>query len=201
MRGLYLEMVFWLLVLLMGITIISQKEKTIEGKRENTQYVEETKHKTINEIQSEIGQKRIMTARIHSDKVIEIPKKAVEETKETVKKSSNVASRGSYVNLDKEFTLTFYTSLADENGGYAGMNAMGGQLQYGQVASNVFSFGTQIYLEGYGTFKVADRGGSAFNKSNRLDVFIPRKQDESDSQYKKRVNDMGIQKVRGKILK
>ena len=127
--------------------------------------------------------------------------KAVEETKETVKKSSNVASRGGYVNLDKEFTLTFYTSLADENGGYAGMNAMGEQLQYGQVASNVFSFGTQIYLEGYGTFKVADRGGSAFNKSNRLDVFIPRKQDESDSQYKKRVNDMGIQKVRGKILK
>lgn len=96
------------------------------------------------------------------------------------------------------FTLTFYTNLPSENGGYT-ITAWGEELKYGMVASNVYKKGTIIYLEGYGDFIVADKGGSNFNKNNRLDVFIPRKQGESDSDYYKRVNNLGVVKTKGYI--
>lgn len=100
----------------------------------------------------------------------------------------------------KNFELTFYTGLAEENGGYAYKNAYGGKLAYGQVASNVYPKGTIIKLEGIGTFTVMDTGGSDFDSYNRLDVYIPPKSGENPDVYKKRVNDLGRKNVKGYIV-
>ena len=74
-------------------------------------------------------------------------------------------------------------------------------MEYGVVASNVYSFYTRIYLEGYGTMTVLDRGGSDFNSQNRLDVFIPRNSGESNTQYYNRVNAMGRPTTQGYVIK
>ena len=97
-----------------------------------------------------------------------------------------------------DFILTFYTSLPCENGGHT-TTAWGEPLTYGVVASNVYSKGTTIYLEGYGQFVVADRGGSNFDNYNRLDVFIPKEEGESESQYYERVNALGVVKTKGYV--
>lgn len=98
-----------------------------------------------------------------------------------------------------EFELTFYTSLPSENGGYT-VTCLGEDLKYGMVANNVLNLGTKIYLEGLGTFTNSDRGGNNFNVVNRLDVLIERNYGESDSEYLKRVNNMGRVKVMGYIV-
>ena len=93
-----------------------------------------------------------------------------------------------------QMTLTFYGDFAHENGGYSGIDAQGNKLVAGTVASNVYSFGTQFYFNGQ-VYTVRDRGGSNFNSSNRLDVFVPRKSGESDSSYAKRIRQYGRKTV------
>ena len=104
--------------------------------------------------------------------------------------------------LNKIFKLSFYTTLPEENGGYANM-ANGKPIvgAYNVVASNYYPLGTKIYLEGFGTMVVSDRGGSAFNSSVRLDVLIQRREGESTADYKARVRKLGRQEVSGKIIK
>lgn len=99
---------------------------------------------------------------------------------------------------EMDFTLTFYTCLPSENSGYT-TTAWGEVPTYGMVASNVYEKGTRIYLEGYGEFVVADRGGSNFDNYNRLDVFIPRLYGESDEEYSQRVYSLGVVNVKGYI--
>jgi len=109
-------------------------------------------------------------------------------------------SRGIKVKyIKKEFSLSFYTNLPEENGGYTG-NCHGQPLKHGMVASNVIKQGTKILLPKYGIMTVADRGGKDFNNSNRLDVLIERNEGESNSQYLKRVNNLGRPKVIGYII-
>lgn len=100
-----------------------------------------------------------------------------------------------------DIVLTFYTSLAEENGGYTGITCTGGKLTPGIVANNVLPLGTEIYTNEFGTLTVADRGGNNFDTIHRLDVFIARNDGESDWEYKKRVNDMGKVKIKGYIAK
>lgn len=100
-----------------------------------------------------------------------------------------------------DIVLTFYTSLAEENGGYAGINCTGGKLTPGMVANNVLPLGTVIDTNEFGTLTVADRGGNNFDTIHRLDVFIARNDGESDWEYKKRVNDMGKVKIKGYMAK
>lgn len=103
--------------------------------------------------------------------------------------------------LNKVFKLSFYTTLPEENGGHANM-ANGKPIvgAYNVVASNYYPLGTKIYLEGFGTMVVSDRGGSAFNSSNRLDVLIQRREGESVANYKARVRKLGRQQISGKIV-
>ncbi len=103
--------------------------------------------------------------------------------------------------LNKIFKLSFYTTLPEENGGYANM-ANGKPIAgaYNVVASNYYPLGTKIYLEGFGTMVVSDRGGSAFNSSDRLDVLIQRREGESVANYKARVRKLGRQQISGKIV-
>jgi 3D (Asp-Asp-Asp) domain-containing protein len=102
----------------------------------------------------------------------------------------------------KEFTLTFYTSLKSENSSAGAVTCENKPLTPGGVANNIFPLNTKIYLEGYGQVIVNDRGSNKyFNVDNKLDVYIPRKPDESDNEYFRRVNNYGIQKVKGYIIK
>jgi 3D (Asp-Asp-Asp) domain-containing protein len=102
----------------------------------------------------------------------------------------------------KEFILTFYTSLNSENSSAGAVTCENKPLVSGGVANNVLPLNTKIYLEGYGQVVVNDRGSNKyFNVDNRLDVYIPRESGESDKQYFRRVNNYGIQRVQGYILK
>ncbi|WP_057232392.1 3D domain-containing protein [Clostridium perfringens] len=122
-----------------------------------------------------------------------------EEKLREQKKQEEISSRGLSGEVEEiDFIISFYTNTKDENGGYT-VTCTGQPLQYGIVASNVYPLGTKIYLEGYGLFTVADRGGSHFDNYNRLDVLIPKEGDESVSQYRRRVNNMGKPHVKGYI--
>ena len=122
------------------------------------------------------------------------------EEKEREKKEKEKQEREA--SLNKIFKLSFYTTLPEENGGHANM-ANGKPIlgAYNVVASNYYPLGTKIYLEGFGTMVVSDRGGSAFNSSARLDVLIQRREGESTADYKARVRKLGRQEVSGKIIK
>ena len=131
----------------------------------------------------------------------EKPKKKKKKTakQKRIEKLENTTGRKikSYVKV--ECTLSYYTDLPQENGGYT-ITACGDPLEYGVIANNSLSFGTNVYFEGMGTFEVKDRGCSNFNTANRYDVFIPRNYGESDSAYYTRVNNLGKTKVTGYII-
>lgn len=125
-------------------------------------------------------------------------KKLREEELKERKKQEEVSSRGLSGEVrEVDFIISFYSSDPSENGGYT-VTCTGQPLQYGIVASNVYPLGTKIYLEGYGLFTVADRGGDHFNNCNRLDVLIPPKY-EGEPNYKQRVNNMGKPHVKGYV--
>lgn len=71
---------------------------------------------------------------------------------------------------------TAYTSAAEENGGYAGMNAIGGTLGPGCIAApKDIAFHTKIRISGLGVFNVEDRGGAIKRLSDdiiRVDVWM-----------------------------
>lgn len=92
-------------------------------------------------------------------------------------------------------TLTFYGDGANENGGYAGMNAYSQKLTAGTVASNVYPRGTKFSTPDGRILTVNDTGGKAFKNYNRLDVFLPRKPGESNIAYKKRISNLGKRTV------
>lgn len=106
-------------------------------------------------------------------------------------------SRGRSVNRGTPvtITLTFYGGGAEENGGYAGMNAYSGKLTAGTVASNVYPRGTKFRLPNGQILTVNDRGGSSFNSYNRLDVYVPRKAGERKKDYDRRIAKLGRKTV------
>jgi 3D (Asp-Asp-Asp) domain-containing protein len=121
-----------------------------------------------------------------------------EEKLKEQKKQEEISGRGLTGEVEEiDFILSFYSSLPEENGNCT-VTCTGQPLRYGIVASNVYPLGTKIYLEGYGLFTVADRGGSHFNNYNRLDVLIPPKY-EGEPNYKQRVNNMGKPHVKGYV--
>lgn len=71
---------------------------------------------------------------------------------------------------------TAYTSAAEENGGWAGMNAIGGKLGPGCIAApKDIPFQTKIRISGLGVFNVEDRGGAITRISNdiiKIDVWM-----------------------------
>lgn len=98
------------------------------------------------------------------------------------------------------FELSFYSDLNCENG-YGNLTANGERLSSGMIANNFLPFNTKVYIEGYGTKRVTDRGSKKyFNAINKADVFVPRNSGESDSSYYRRVNNMGRKNVKGYIL-
>lgn len=92
------------------------------------------------------------------------------------------AIRESYSKYDdgKEDNVTIiataYTSAAEENGGWAGMNAIGGKLGPGCIAApKDIPFQTKIRISGLGVFNVEDRGGAIVRVADdiiRIDVWM-----------------------------
>jgi flagellum-specific peptidoglycan hydrolase FlgJ/N-acetylmuramoyl-L-alanine amidase CwlA len=88
--------------------------------------------------------------------------------------------------------LSFYTGEASEGGSES---ASGKALEYGMCASNDYPFGTRFYFKGINglddrTFTVEDRGGSDFDSSSRLDIYVG-----NDSDAKAKADTLGRQTV------
>lgn len=148
---------------------------------------------------NEINENKVTNPRSNEQQV-----NSQEDTKQVASKEepgSNHLSRGGSISNELDITLTFYTSLPEENGGFNGINCSGEKLTAGTVANNVLPLGTEIYTKEFGTLTVSDRGGDNFNTINRLDVYIPREDGESDQDYFRRVNNMGRVKVKGYIVR
>lgn len=154
-------------------------------------------------------------------------KKELEEAKQQLALSKQVADNSSKPALDNSsrkvpdnlsnvqdgyksvnVVVTFYTSLPSENGGYTGMNAVDGKLGVGSLAApKDIPFGTTFVIDGLpadtqtNTFVVDDRGGAIKwidSNTMKLDVYISRKQGENDSEYYRRVNNLGVYRVTAK---
>ena len=97
------------------------------------------------------------------------------------------------------FKTTAYSSLPEENNGYM-TTCWGKPLEGNIVANNTLPQGTKIYLDGE-IYEVADRGSSRFDNPNRLDMLIERNPGETDSSYKNRVSEFGVQYIEGYIIK
>ena len=121
-----------------------------------------------------------------------------ERTTELDKISQKVGFEVSDVTLI-EFKCTYYTSLPSENGGYT-VTCEGKPLEGNIVANNTLPLGTKILLNDT-VYTVSDRGSSRFDNINRLDVLVERNPGESDEEYLKRVNNLGVEYIEGYIIK
>jgi len=132
---------------------------------------------------------------------LELEKKKAEELR--LQKEKELEEQKKISIETKEFELTFYSNLDMENySGCGGITSSGCKLFDGVVASNYYKMNTKIKLEGWGEVTVLDKGSDKyFNNDYRLDVFIPKEPNESDSHYYSRVNKMGKIKVKGVIVK
>lgn len=102
-----------------------------------------------------------------------------------------------YVEINVE--ISFYTALIEENSSLGGIDAQGNTLTWGTIAvPRSVELGTKFEIEGYEgtTFVARDRGSVKHIRikedgTYRIDLFCPRKQGESDTQYWERVNAYG----------
>ncbi len=85
-----------------------------------------------------------------------------EEFAEDINVRSNDYDTGGHGSYIGYYTLTAYE--------WTGQPMADGQYPYyGAVACNSLPLGTWIYIEGYGTFQVCDRGGMA---NNVIDIYL-----------------------------
>lgn len=165
-----------------------QADKEAKIKKE----IEQIKEKTKKE-------KMVVLEKNYREEQIKIEKKKKEQ--------SGTISRGGSVstfNGSQTLVLTFYTSLACENGGWENITTSGKALTSGFVASgSSIPLGTTYETE-YGRFVVEDRMSEAHandSRGTRLDVFVDRQSGESDEEYKRRVNNMGVKVVKANLIK
>lgn len=99
-----------------------------------------------------------------------------------------------YITETKHAVITYYAELPnDMTDGTT--TSSGKHVEDGMIgAPNEYAFGTQIIINGK-TYTVEDRGGYIKTLDNgdiRLNIFIPRNENESDEEYKQRVLNMGV---------
>lgn len=99
-----------------------------------------------------------------------------------------------------DFELTFYGSVECVGGTKRAITCNGVKPYEGIVASNHYPQGTIIHLDNWGTVVVGDRGGSDFDDSARLDVYVSVLPGESDSEYQKRIDSMGRLYTKGRVI-
>lgn len=174
----------------------SINKNNFNSEKNEIRYVTQSNNSKDN---NEINENKVPNPRSNEQQV-----NSQKDTKQVASKEepgSNHLSRGGSISNELDITLTFYTSLPEENGGFNGINCSGEKLTAGTVANNVLPLGTEIYTKEFGTLTVSDRGGDNFNTISRLDVYIPREDGESDQDYFRRVNNMGRVKVKGYIVR
>lgn len=92
-----------------------------------------------------------------------------DEYDEVLEKEQEQESKGEYLG---EFKLTRYCSGSCCNGGYNG-TALGTAIVAGRtiaVDPKVIPLGSEVYIEGYGTFIAEDTGGAI--KGNKIDIAV-----------------------------
>lgn len=176
--------------------------------KESTEELESTKQ-SLEEVQSNLEETK--TNLDNTKKELDSTKTKLQKTEEQLQaKQSNAAvatasvsnslARPSDVNTGNantskgtpiKITMTFYGSNID---GMTDMTASGKKIAAGMVASNYYPFGTKFEYNGQ-IYTVMDRGGKGLNGPNNLDVYVPRKAGESDSQYRARLYQLGRQTV------
>ena len=164
-----------------------QKEADIRRKR-----IQEEKKKEKKRLENRKKEEKV---KAKAEKKRQKEEKKQQEKQKNQKKQEVNKTKGRKIKC----RLTFYTSLACENGGYGNVTASGKRLYDGCVANNVLPFGTKIVING-NTYTVEDRGCSAFNNIYSYDVYVPRRSGESDSAYINRVNNMGKRYVTAYII-
>lgn len=105
-----------------------------------------------------------------------------------------------------DIVVSFYTALADENGGYAGITCEGKPLSEGMVATiDELPLGATLETDSLGTLTIADRMNRSVglkrckNGEYPIDMYIARNYGESDYEYKQRVLHMGVQKMKAVV--
>lgn len=109
--------------------------------------------------------------------------------------------------IEVTLVCTYYTNLAIENGTYNGqvLTATGEKLKEGMFACNYLEYGVKVYTKEYGVITKEDCGSPKHfpwisDTEYRIDIFVPREEGESDKQYLKRVNKLGVKEIKGWIL-
>lgn len=107
-------------------------------------------------VKEEIKEKNITTeTEMPTEASTEVSEDFTEEAEEVYTEDTN----GSYLGY---YELTAYT--------HTGSRMANGEYPYvGACACNSLDFGTVVYIEGYGTFTVCDRGGMP---DNVIDIFM-----------------------------
>lgn len=171
--------------------LTSMKEQVKELNKNKMKQIEK-----INELTNELKESNeinLELEKVNNDLVDKV-KSLEKELKAKEYPTQFVKGRSTIQGTPVKITMTFYGDFAHENGGYAGIDCNGNKLVAGTVASNYYPQGTQFEFNGQ-VFTVRDRGGSNFNSANRLDVFVPRLKNESDSSYSKRISQYGRRTV------
>lgn len=140
--------------------------------------------------------------KLRQKKIEQEEKERLERERQQQEKNNKIKqmgfSRGGEIH-EINLTLSFYDNT------YTNLTASGQKIYYGVVASNNLPLGTEIYIAGWGLFKVLDTGSNALcwqdDGSLKIDVYIPRQGDESVRQYRQRLMDMGLVKAKGYLIK
>lgn len=162
---------------------IKEKEKELESTKEDLNKTKSDLDKTktdLNNTKSKLKQ---------TEEKLEAKNNnvSVASASNSLARKNNSVSSGQPIKI----TMTFYGSNID---GMSDITASGKKCAPGMVASNYYPIGTKFEYNGQ-IYTVMDRGGSGLNGPNNLDVYVPRKAGESDSQYRARLYKYGRQTV------
>ena len=107
--------------------------------------------------------------------------------------------------IDITILATYYTHLPSEGSG-TGFMANGDRVHYGAIACPYnIPFGSKIVLENGKEFICKDRGNPDYIKHRndgiyRMDIYIPKYDHESNSQYQTRVRNYGTDLLKAKLF-
>lgn len=193
---------------------VEQAEKELKEKEEEERKIAEQKaleeqqrleaeQKAKEEEERRVAeeQKRIEEERIAKQKAEEEARRKAEQEKKArqVAQSKTVTSRSDVDRTTAKqtgewitFNVSFYCPCAKCCGKTNGITASGAKAQAGVTiaAPSNYAFGTQIYLEGMGTYTVQDRGGAI--QGNKIDVFV--------NSHQEALN-LGRKQIRGYVVK
>ena len=155
-----------------------------------------------------IGQRDTLQAKLHRDiEAREVIKKQVnkriDKIEERKKEEENIEQKKRN-GCKRNFIVTYYGKTYNECGNTSFITASGIPVQEGHIAvPRSIPFGSKIILEGV-EYIATDTGNPKYicelsDGTLRVDVFIERQFGESDYQYEKRVNNMGVKKITGEL--